>query len=430
MNLQVVYCNHHTADVALRERLAFSRDELPRAYSELRTAFPRAEWVVLSTCNRVEVYTAQEDPAHIPSHQDVAHFFAEFHRVPFSDIFDDLLERTGPDVVRHLFQVASSLDSMVLGEPQIVAQVREAYSLAQAHAASGPLTNELFQRALNVSKRVRTETAVAEGRLSIASVAIGDFGKSIFERFDDKTVLVIGAGEMAAETLRYLRDEGAREILVTNRTPDRAEALAAEWGGKVRPFEQLDTWLAQADVIVSTTGADPCLVDARRFTGVRQRTGAKPVFVLDLGVPRDFEPAVGNLDDNVFLYCIDDLQEICEQNRQARAREVDKALAIVDHETEKFMAGLYHRATGPIVRRLREQWRSVVDQETARLFARLPQLGAREREEIERTIEQMTNKLLHPPLEALRDEAREGPPHGLMDALRRLFRLGDHADER
>lgn len=424
MNLQVVYCNHHTSDLSLRERLAFPPAQIPKAYAALRSAFPRAEWVVLSTCNRVEVYTAQEDPAQIPSHQDVAQFFAEFHRVPLTEFFDDLLERTGPDVVRHLFQVASSLDSMVLGEPQIVAQVKEAYSQAQAHSASGPLTNELFQRAINVSKRVRTETALAEGRVSIASVAVAEFGRKIFDRFDDKTVLVIGAGEMAAETLRYLKEAGASQILVTNRTAERALSLAAEWGGKARPFEQLDEWLAQADVIVSTTGAEPCLVGIERFRRVRKVTGEKPVFLLDLGVPRDFAPEIRDLDDNVFLYSIDDLEAICEANRKSRTREVEKALVIVDQETEKFMAGLYHRATGPIVKRLREQWRSVVDQETARLFKRLPHLEP-DRGEIERTIEQMVNKLLHPPLEALRDEARDGTPHGLMDALKRLFGLHD-----
>ncbi|MFN0053896.1 MAG: glutamyl-tRNA reductase [Planctomycetales bacterium] len=424
MNLQVVYCNHHSADLALRERLAFAPAQLPQAYAALRNAFPQAEWVVLSTCNRVELYTAQENPVHIPSHQEVAQFFADFHRVPLTEFFDELLERTGPDVVRHLFQVASGIDSMVLGEPQIVAQVKEAYSQAQAHAASGPLTNELFQRALNVAKRVRNETALAEGRVSIASVAVGDFGRNIFDRFDDKTVLVIGAGEMAAETLRYLKDAGASEILITNRTLERANALASEWGGTVRPFDQLDVWLAQADVIVSTTGADPCLVNVERFQRIRLRTGIKPVFILDLGVPRDFAPAIADLDDNVFLYCIDDLEAICESNRQSRSREVEKALAIVEQETDKFMAGLYHRATGPIVKRLREQWKSVVEQESDRLFTRLPHLE-RDRAEIERTIEQLVNKLLHPPLEALRDEAREGTPHGLMDALKRLFRLHD-----
>lgn len=423
MNLQVVYCNHHTADLAVRGRLGFSPTELPRAYDELRSSFPQTELVVLSTCNRVEVYTAQQVPERAPSHRDLAEFLARFHNVPLSAFFDDLLERTGPDAVRHLFQVASGIDSMVLGEPQIVAQVKEAYSFAQTHAATGPLTHSLFQRALNVAKRVRSETALTEGRVSIASVAVGDFGKGIFDRFDDKTVLVIGAGEMAAETLRYLKDEGAKDILVINRTLERAESLAKTWGGQVKPFDELDQWLAIADVIVSTTGADPCLVNAARFQKVRAVSGTKPTFILDLGVPRDFDPAIREF-DNVFLYCIDDLEPICERNRQNRLQEVERALLIVDEETEKFLAEVHHRATGPIIKRLREQWRDVVDQETARLFTRLPHLE-KDRPEIERTIEQMVNKLLHPPLEVLRDEAREGTPHGLMDALKRLFRLHD-----
>ncbi len=422
MNLQVVYCNYQSAEISVREKLGFAKDRLPEAYAALRSAFPRAEWVVLSTCNRVEVYTAQEDPAQLPSHHELAQFFSDFHQVPVHEFFDDLLERTGPDVVRHLFQVAASLDSMVLGEPQIVAQVKEAYSLAQQHSGSGPLTNALFQRALGVAKRVRTETGLAEGRVSIASVAVGDFGRKIFDRFDDKKILVIGAGEMAIEAVRYLKDVGGRQIWVCNRTQERAESLAREWGGEVRPFERLDDWLSQADVIVSTTGADPCLVPVSRFKQARAKAKYKPVFVLDLGVPRDFEPAIRDLDDNVFLYCIDDLEAICEQNRRSRQREVDKALTIVDQEVDKLMGELYHRATGPIVKRLRDQWRDVVDQEKKRLFQRLPHLE-KDRSEIERSIEQMVNKLLHPPLEALRDEAREGTPHGLLDALRRLFRL-------
>ena len=422
MNLQVIYCSHQSANLAVRGRLAFAPQDLPRAYDALRLHFPQSEVVLLSTCNRVELYVAQQEGHHSPTHQELAEFLADFHHVPLSEFFDDLLERTGPDAVRHLFSVASSLDSMVLGEPQIVAQVKEAYSRAQEHAVTGPLTHALFQRALNVAKRIRTETALAEGRVSIASVAVGDFATSIFDRFDDKTVLIIGAGEMAVETLRYLQEAGARELLVVNRTFPRAVALAAEWGGVAKPMEELDDCLGKADVIVTTTGAEPRLVPRERFARVRKASGEKPVFILDLAVPRDFDPAIEGFDDNVFLYCIDDLEATCEQNRKARTKEVERGLRIVEAETEKFMSEVYHRATGPIIKRLREQWRDVVDQETKRLFVKLPHLE-QDRPEIERAIEPMVNKLLHPPLEALRDEAREGTPHGLLDALKRLFRL-------
>ncbi len=422
MNLQLVTCNHQTSALDIRERLAFQPQRLGEAYATLRARFPESELIVLSTCNRVELYAAHEGTEHAPGHRELAEFLAEFHKVPLRDFFDDLQEHTGAEVVRHLFQVAGSLDSMVLGEPQIVAQVRDAYRQAQEKESSGPITSSLFERAFNVSKRIRTETRLAEGRVSIASVAVGEFGKTIFERFDDKQVLIIGAGQMAEETLRYLRDEGAKEILVANRTQERAEKLAAEWGGKAVPWEFLDQFLGTADIIVSTTGAN--LVDLERFRRIRKKYGEKTTFILDLGAPRDFSPKIGDLDENVFLFCIDDLQKICDENRKSRLKEVEKAQAIIDQETESFMKDLSHRATGPIVKRLREQWRDVVDSETDRLFKKLPHLE-RDRSEIEKSIERMVNKLLHPPLEVLRDESREGSPHGLLDALKRLFRIGD-----
>ncbi len=236
MILQVVYCNHETADLSVRERLAFSsEEEVLRAYDVLRVRFPASEHVVISTCNRIELYSAQEDPADAPSSVDLARFFADFHQLPAELFFDDLLERSGSDAVRHLFEVASSIDSMVLGENQIVNQVKSAYELAGRGNAHGPLMNALFQRALTVSRRVRNETRLSEGRTSIASVAVGEFGRNIFDRFDDKVVLVIGAGEMAEETLRYLQKEGAREITVCNRTAERSQRLVDEFGGHSAP---------------------------------------------------------------------------------------------------------------------------------------------------------------------------------------------------
>jgi len=431
MNVQVVYCSHQTTPLAVRERLAFaSAEQLTRAYESLRSTFPNSEHVVLSTCNRVEIYTAQDDPGQDatgepPTEEQVADFLSRFHGVPRDDLYGTLLAQTGPEAVRHLFEVSSSLDSMVLGEPQIVSQVKEAYRVAEEHDACGPLTHALFQGAMRVSARVRSETALAEGRVSIASVAVGDFGKSIFDRFHDKTVVVIGAGEMAEETLRYLKDEGVREIVVVNRSLDRAQRLASDWGGTARPFDELDAWMAKADVIVSTTGAPRPIVDAARFAAVRRQAGEKPVFILDLATPRDFDPAVGDVDENVFLYDIEALEATCEQNRRQRAKEIDHARRIVQEETDRFLHDIYHKATGPIISQLREEWRQVREDEERQLFAKLAHLNEGDRQAIQRTIERIVNKLLHPPLEALRDEARKGTPHGLMDALRRLFRLGD-----
>ncbi len=426
MNLQVVYCNHHSADLSIRERLAFATEsQLARAYEALRTRFPQSEAVVISTCNRVEVYTAQEDDEASPSHEQIADFFADFHQVPLNGFANDLLRSSGPEAVSHLFQVASSLDSMVLGEPQIVNQIKEAYRVAQENDACGPLTCALFEGAIRVSKRVRTETGLERGRVSIASVAVGDFGKSIFDRFDDKLVLIIGAGEMAEETLRYLKDEGVQQIIVVNRSVERAEKLAQEWGGIAQSFEELLFWIGRADVIVSTTGADRPILDVNSFTEARKDSHDKPVFILDLGAPRDFDPAIGQLDDSVFLYDIDDLEATCERNRKTRGKEVEKAQQIIGEETQKFMHDVYHRATGPIIKRLREEWHTIRQQEVESLFAKLPHLSESDRNAVERTVERIINKLLHPPLEVLKDEARTGTPHGLLNALMRLFHLSE-----
>jgi len=428
MNIQVVYCNHQTADLSLRERLAFpTTDTLSRAYGDLRRRFPGSESVVISTCNRIEIYTAQESEAAAPppSQRQMAQFFSEFHQIPLDDFLDDLVEETGMQAVQHLFEVASSLDSMVLGETQIVSQVKEAYDAATRHEANGPLTNALFQRALTVSGRVRTETKLSEGKISIASVAVGEFGKGIFDRFDDKTVVVLGAGEMAAEALRYLQGEGVRQIVVCNRNLERAERLAAEFDGVARPWSELDECLALADVIVSATGADRPIVDVARFAPIRKKTKRKLVFILDLGAPRDFDPKISEIDAEIFLYDIGNLEETCEKNRKSRVVEVERARQIVEEETTRFVHDIRHKATGPIIKRLRDHWHDISRQELDQLFRKMGHLGENDRVAIERSVERIVNKLLHPPLETLRDEAKEGTSHGLLDAIRRLFRLTD-----
>lgn len=423
MNLLALYCTHQTTPLATRERLAFaSTDQLGSAYSALKEQFPGTETVILSTCNRVEMYVARHSDAEPMTPPLLAQFLSEFHGVPLDEFVGELRAATGSEAVRHLFEVISSLDSMVLGEPQIVNQVREAYRIAEAQDACGPIIHALFQGAIRTSSRVRTETRLAEGKVSIASVAVGDFAKSIFDHFDDKLVLVIGAGEMAEETLRYLKDEGVRDIVVVNRSPERAQRVAKEWGGTAAPWSDLNKWLGRADVIVSTTGADKPIVDAKLFQQVRSADPGRTAFILDLGAPRDFDTNVGNLDD-VFLYDIDSLKKTCEENRKARIREIDKARQLIDEETAKFMAEYYHRASGELVSRLMQDWHGVSREELDRLFNKLPHLDEKDREQIERTVGRIVNKLLHPPLEALKDEAREGTPHGLINALKRLFGL-------
>ncbi len=424
MKLHLLGCNHHNTPVAVRERLAFSPEQASDALGRLKLLFPTTEAVILSTCNRVEIYTACESTGEVPSHQQLAEFLADFHGIDPFRFFDDLFERTGEDVVRHLFTVAASLDSMVVGEPQILSQVKQAYQIATDCETAGPLTHAVFQTAIKVARRVASETAIHQRRVSIPSVAVSDFATQIFERLDDKHVLVLGAGEMGEETLRYLRDAGARDIVVINRTRARAEALAEKFQGRPADWEQLDEELIAADLIVSTTGASRPVVTLKRYQRIEARRYQRPLFVLDLAVPRDFEPAIGDC-LGVYLYGIDDLEAACEENRRQRDRELPAALRIIEQETEQFMGDLYHRATGPVIKRLKQNWHHIKQEELRRLFNKLPQLEDRARGEIEQSFDRLVNKLLHPPLESLRDEAREGVPHPLLDAFKRLFQLKD-----
>ena len=425
MKLQMVGCSHHTAPVAVREKLAFSRDQAADALSLLRRRYPETEAVLLSTCNRVELYVASESSEACPTHHDVISFLAEFHGLDPMVLFNDLFERTGEDFVRHLFTVAASLDSMVIGEAQILGQVKQAYELATSVTATGPLTNQAFQAALRVAKRVATETAIQQKRVSIPSVAVADFVPQVFERLDDKRIVVIGAGEMAEETLRYLIDGGAKEISLVSRSLDRAQELAERLGGGApAPWSKRHPLLVAADLIVSATGSTEPIVPLDEFKQVVAERYQRPVMILDLAIPRDFDPAIGDL-TGVFLYSIDDLKAACEQNRREREKEWPKAERIIEDETRRFMADLHHRATAPTIRRLKERADEVKAEELARLLNKLGNLDGRSQGEITAAFDRLVNKLLHPPLESLRDEAQQGAPHGLLEALKRLFQLKD-----
>jgi glutamyl-tRNA reductase len=424
MKLQMVGCSHHTAPVEVRERLAFSKEQAAEALRCFRLRYPQAEAVLLSTCNRVELYFASEAPEACPTHHDAAAFLAEFHGLGVEAIFNQLFEHTGEDFVRHLFTVAASLDSMVVGEAQILGQVKQAYELATSASATGPLTNAAFQAALRVAKRVATETAIQQKRISIPSVAVAEFARSIFERFDDKQVLLIGAGEMGEEALRYLIDEGAREIAIVNRNVSRAAELAERLAGQPRAWDDLHDLLIQADLVVSATGAPKPIVTAADFRPIVGARYQRPLLVLDLAIPRDFDPHIEQF-PGVYLYSIDDLQAACERNRREREKEWPRAERIIEDETRRFMADLHHRATAPTIRRLKSRAEAVKAEELMRLFNKLGALDDRTQAEIQGAFDRLVNKLLHPPLESLRDEAEQGTPHGLLEALRRLFRLND-----
>jgi len=363
-----------------------------------------------------------DDP---PEARDLIEALLEFQQLPLQQVEEHFATLDDSQVVQHLYRVAGSLDSMVVGEPQILAQVKQAYQYAQACCSAGPLLHDLFQSALRTAKRITGETSLHKHRVSIPSVAIADLAASVFERFDDKYVLVIGAGEMAEETLRYLRTAGDARIHVINRDAQRGRQLAEKWGGEYHPWETLWDQLVQADLAISITAASEPIVSAQVFDQhVAPRRYQRPLVLLDLAVPRDFDPLVGEA-LGVYLYSLDDLDQACQRNREARAAELPAAESIVLQETGRFLADVHHRATAPVISSLRRGFQGTKDAELDRLFKKLSPLDPQVREEIEKFADRMVNKMLHPPLESLRDASQNGTPHGLLDALRRLFYLED-----
>jgi glutamyl-tRNA reductase len=422
MTLAFVGGTHRTVPLPLREQLAFSAEQAAEALARFRDRFPGREGVLLSTCNRVELYAAGESDSAPPPREQLVLFLAECRGIDAGLLAPVLSGEHDEAVVRHLFSVASGLDSMVLGEPQIVAQVKQAWAIAQESRTTGPLTGEMFQGALRTAKRVATETALGRERISIPSIAVTDFVSGVFERLDDKKVLLIGAGKMARETLRYLREAGARDVTIVNRTLDRAHALAAELRARPTTFDRLTAELAATDLVVSTTGATEPVITADFYRPVEEARGGRPLVILDLAIPRDFDPVIGDRPD-VWLYSIDDLARMCDANRKSREKQMPAAIAIIEEETRRFMGDLHHRWSGPVIEQVRAGWSETGDAELERLFRRLPDLNDAARAEIRQSFQRYAAKMLHLPLASLREESRAGPPLGLLDALKRLFDL-------
>ncbi|MFO0797914.1 MAG: glutamyl-tRNA reductase [Gemmataceae bacterium] len=422
MNLRAIGCNVGSAPVELREKLAFDADKTARALAEL-TARYGAEAVVLGTCNRVELYLARPEtgaPVHSPL---VAEYLSELHDVPAADIQAHLYEHADADAVRHAFRVAAGLDSVVLGEDQIAGQVKDAFESAQRAGATGPLLNALFPAAARASKRVRTETGLGQGQVSVASAAVG-FLKEVFNRFTDKTVLVIGAGEMGRLTLTHIRELSPAAVVVTNRSPEKAAALAAEFGGSPLPWEQLDDGLARADIVVSTTGADDFIVPRRRFDEkVRPRRGRRKLVVFDLAVPRDFDPRIDD-GDAVTVFNVDDLNRVRDQQLAERRRHLAPAEEIVAAEVSAFLADWNRRKDGPVIGALTEEVNRIRDEVLGPLLGKLNgRLTAADKAAVEAAFRLMGNKMLHGPIAALKEASQEGHGPGLREALMRLFGL-------
>jgi glutamyl-tRNA reductase len=421
MNLRVIGCNVESAAVELREKLAFDTVKTPKALAELNARY-EAEAVILGTCNRVEIYVSRQDTVAALHAPVMAEFLAEVHGVPADVIAPHLYEHADVAAAKHLFRVASGLDSVVLGEGQIAGQVKDAYEAAHQASATGPLLNALFPTALRVSKRVRSETGIAQGHVSVSSAAV-DFVQQVFSTFGDKTVLVIGAGKMGRLTLNHLAALKPALILVTNRNPEKAVASAKDCGGRVVPWAQLDDALVQADIVLSTTGAPEPIVSRRRFDEkVRRRRAGRPLVIFDMAVPRDFDPAIH--DGEVSVFNVDDLNRVANKGMEERRSHIPAADAIVESEVMKFVGDWNRRANGPVISQLMTEADKQRDAIVGPLLAKFKS-GKLSEAELEQAFRLFQKRLLHGPIAALNDASREGHSGGLRDALRKLFGLKD-----
>jgi glutamyl-tRNA reductase len=421
MNLLLVGGSHKTLPIDMREKLAFDGPKLGAALNELATRYG-CESAILSTCNRVELYVARAGSEIAPDAGLIAEFIAEFHHLPCEQIRAALYARKDEEAVGHVFRVASSLDSLIVGEGQIAGQVKKAYESAQTAGTAGVVLHSLFQQALAVAKRVRTQTGISRGHVSVSSVAV-DYVREVHDRFDDKTILVIGAGKMGALTLKHLRELKPQRILVTNRSPEKAQAVAQECGGSAIAWDQLDDALVEADIVLSTTGAPEPIMTRRRFDAILARRSRGTMVILDIAVPRDFDPRIHD-GDRACLFNVDDLKRIQEQTLKERQQHVKPAEAIVAQEVKRFVTDWRRRKNGPIIAQLTQEFEAQRKEILAELMAKLNgKLSEEDRKYIEGAFKLLQNRFLHGPISALAEDVPEPSKHTLLEAMMKLFRL-------
>jgi glutamyl-tRNA reductase len=418
MRLFAVGISHRTAPVELRECVDFARQGLDAALAALAGRKVAHEAVVLSTCNRAEIYAGADSDA---AAESCARFISEFHGIPWEQLAPHVVIYRGQEAANHLFRVAAGLDSLVVGEPQILGQVKDAFAAASGVKTTGALTNRLFTTAFSVGKRVRTETGLGEGAVSVSYAAIA-LAKKIFGDFKKLNVLILGAGEMAKLTGVHLQAQGVRQLTIASRTFETAEALAHSLGGHAVRWAAVDEALSTADIVVTATGStDPVLTRARIEETMRRRRD-RPLFIIDIAVPRDVEAAVGSL-DQVFLYNIDDLHAIVNENLSRRATEVARAESIVREEVTRFAAWMQSREVLPTVIALRTRFEAIRQSELKRLEPKMAALPPDARARVDEITHLIVEKLLLTPTEQLKSTGDEALAVAYADALNRLFSL-------
>ncbi len=422
MKLWITGVNHRTAPVAIREKLAFTESDLPNALAELRKRPGLVEGMILSTCNRVEfAVTTDED---VDPQDCVEEFLTSSQRI--SDrawIQPYVYSFGGREAIRHLFRVAASLDSMVVGEPQILGQLKSAYSMAKSQGALSGFLDTVLTRAFNVAKRVRTETEIGVSAVSVSYAAV-ELAREIFGSLSNKKVMLIGAGKMSELAARHLYRSGVTQILVANRTRSRAEQVAELVRGRIIDYENLYTTLPEVDIVITSSGAPGYILTKDQMRKIIDARKNRPMFLIDIAVPRNIEPSVNDL-DNVFLYDIDDLQKVVDNNLRGRLDEAAEADKIVMEEVDRLEAWMRSREVVPIIVNLQTQLESVRAGEVERMRSRMGPLTPQQEDALEALTRGIINKIAHGPISELRKNA--GNPGGLpvLDAIRRIFRLGD-----
>ncbi|HVZ84064.1 MAG TPA: glutamyl-tRNA reductase [Terracidiphilus sp.] len=421
MTLALIGINHRTAPIELREKVAISREELPETTRALAAVPGVAECMILSTCNRVEMLAALDSPE-----ADLAGFLHRQFGLDPALLAPHIYRHMDQDAVRHVFRVAASLDSMVVGESQILGQVKEAYTVARTSGTVGTELDHLLQGAFAAAKRVRTETEIGSNSVSIASVAV-ELARKIFGSLQGRTVFLVGAGKMSELAARHLVQQGAGAILVTNRTQERARQLAEPFKGRVIPFDQLHEAAGEADIIISSTSAPHAIFTREHGQSFMHRRRNRPMFFIDLAVPRDVDPAMGKL-EGLFVYDIDDLQQVAASHMAERSREAGDAEAMIASEVERFHQRRRSVNAAPAIVSLQHQAEELRMAELKRIHARLGSLTPEQEAAIDALTRGLVNKFLHPPMQALKQAARDNDT-ARMEALCEAWSLPTAAEE-
>lgn len=420
MNLVVLGLNHNSAPVEIREKLSISSARLGEHLSTLKERVPEArEEVILSTCNRVEIYALVGDIK--KGVAALKKFMADYHELDLATLENYTYVYALEEAVEHLFKVSSSLDSMVVGEPQILGQVKSAYKAARELSVTGTVLNNLFERSFSVAKRIRTETGIAENAVSVSYAAV-ELARKIFGDLSGKTTLLIGAGEMIELALKHLVAQGVKTVLVANRTYERAVELATKFNGEAVHFDHLHEELKRCDIVISSTGAPHFVVRKELAEKVIAERANRPMFFIDIAVPRDIEPSVNEV-DNCYVYDIDDLKSVVESNLAERAKEARKAEEIIRGEVSQFLSWLDHLEVAPTIIELRAKAEAIRSQEMEKTIRRLPSISDKDKETLDKMTAAIVNKILHAPIVNLKKTAETDDGHLYVSALRKLFEM-------